>query len=110
MGVRRKGNCVYVTDFGLSREYSTRTEETDDLPPKRPPLVGTTRYASIRGHLGQVQSQRDDLESLGYMIIYFIQGRLPWQGLKAHSTSEKYRLVMEKKMTLDPDELCSELP
>lgn len=56
------------------------------------------------------QSQGDDLESLGYMIIHFIQGSLPWQGVKAHGTGEKDRLVMEKKKALTVEELCWGLP
>lgn len=52
MGTSRNGNVVYLTDFGLSREVIT-TEEGDEVRPNRPRLVGTTRYASIRGHLGQ---------------------------------------------------------
>lgn len=57
-----------------------------------------------------VQSQKDDLESLGYMMVYFLRGRLPWQGLKVRSRSEKEQLVLDKKMALDAEELCSELP
>lgn len=56
------------------------------------------------------QSPRDDLESLGYMMIYFLRGKLPWQGLKAYSTNEKERLVMEKKAALTVEELCAGLP
>ena len=57
-----------------------------------------------------VQYRRDDLESLGYLMIYFLRGGLPWQGLKAHNRGEKDRLVMEKKMALSSDQLCSGLP
>ena len=52
----------------------------------------------------------DDLEALGYMMIYLLRGQLPWQGLKAHSDGDKARLVMEKKIALNVEDLCAGLP
>jgi hypothetical protein len=56
------------------------------------------------------QSRRDDLESLGYTMIYFARGSLPWQGLKAATEDERNEIIKDKKMTISVEELCGPLP
>lgn len=55
------------------------------------------------------QSRRDDLESLAYILLYFLRGSLPWQGLKS-SPEEKFDRIKDKKMSIPVDVLCSGLP
>ncbi|XP_028547448.1 LOW QUALITY PROTEIN: casein kinase 1 [Dendrobium catenatum] len=109
VGLDRKGNQVYAIDFGLAKKY--RDLQTHKHIPYRENknLTGTARYASVNTHLGVEQSRRDDLESLGYVFMYFLRGSLPWQGLKAGTKKQKYDKISEKKM-LTPVEVCNAKP
>ncbi|KAK8155790.1 casein kinase I like hhp1, variant 2 [Phyllosticta citrichinensis] len=110
MGIGKRGNQVNVIDFGLAKKY--RDPKTHFHIPYRENknLTGTARYASINTHLGVEQSRRDDMESLGYVMLYFCRGSLPWQGLKAATKKQKYDRIMEKKMTTPTEVLCRGFP
>lgn len=110
MGLGKKGNLVYIIDFGLAKKYrDARTHQ--HIPYKENKnLTGTARYASINTHLGIEQSRRDDIESLGYVFMYFNRGSLPWQGLKAATKRQKYERISEKKMSTPVEELCKGFP
>uniref|UniRef100_A0A090XBU6 non-specific serine/threonine protein kinase n=1 Tax=Ixodes ricinus TaxID=34613 RepID=A0A090XBU6_IXORI len=110
MGLGKKGNLVYIIDFGLAKKY--RDSRTHNHIPYRENknLTGTARYASINTHLGIEQSRRDDLESLGYVLMYFNRGSLPWQGLRAATKRQKYERISEKKMSTPIEELCRSFP
>ncbi|CCK69865.1 serine/threonine protein kinase HRR25 KNAG_0D01130 [Huiozyma naganishii CBS 8797] len=110
MGTGRRGSTVHLIDFGLSKKY--RDFNTHKHIPYREnkSLTGTARYASVNTHLGIEQCRRDDLESLGYIFVYFCKGSLPWQGLKATTKKQKYDRILEKKLSVDVDTLCQGLP
>ena len=110
MGLGKRSSLVYIIDFGLAKKY--RDQKTLKHIPYRDgkSLTGTARYASINAHVGVEQSRRDDLEAIGYVTMYFLRGSLPWQGINAHNRDEKYKRIMEKKISTSVDELCKGFP
>lgn len=101
---------IYIIDYGLCKRYF-------DCPTGRHipfrndrKLTGTARYASINNHLGCEQSRRDDLESLSYTLIYFMKGRLPWQGVQPNQKRGRNEQILHSKQSFDIDFLCRGLP
>ncbi|KAI7872125.1 kinase-like domain-containing protein [Spinellus fusiger] len=110
MGIGKRGNQVNIIDFGLAKKYRDPRTHLHIPYRENKNLTGTARYASINTHLGVEQSRRDDLESLGYVLMYFCRGSLPWQGQKAATKKQKYDRIMEKKMTTPTELLCRGFP
>ncbi|EAX97207.1 CK1 family protein kinase [Trichomonas vaginalis G3] len=110
IGTGKNHNQVYMIDMGLSKRYCDPiTHEHIPLRDHKS-LIGTARYTSINSHIGFEQSRRDDLESIGYMVVYFLKGSLPWQNYKTKDKKEKIRHIMQTKISTSVDELCFGLP
>lgn len=109
IGLHKTANKIFILDFGLAKRYIQR--DGKHIPFKQGKnLTGTARYASINTHLGVEQACRDDMESIGYVAMYFLRGMLPWQGLKANNKKDKYERIKEKKLTTSTETLCKGYP
>ena len=110
MGKKEKSKYLYLLDFGLAKKYRSSTTLKHYPMIKKKNLTGTARYASINALNGLTQSRRDDLEAVGYVMLYFLRGKLPWQGLHVKNKEDRYHRIMEIKIETTPSELCKGFP
>ena len=93
---------IYLIDFEIAKKYIKYGEHILYKVDKR--IKGNRDFISLNTHLGKEISRRDDIESLGYNLIYFMKGKLPWSHLYDS------RLILFQKMKTSIDELCEGLP
>ena len=110
MGAKRHNDRLYLLDFGLAKKYRSSRTLVQYPYIKKKKLTGTARYASIHALEAYEQSRRDDLESVGYVLMYFLRGELPWQGLRVKSKEDRYKKILEKKKETSSEELCKDFP
>lgn len=80
---RDNDSNLYLVDFGISKFY--RDKKGRHMYNKmrfyisnfcdKKPFLGTSRYASLNAHKGHELSRRDDIESLGYVLVYLLKGK-----------------------------------
>lgn len=99
---------LYLIDLGLAKRYIKDGVHIPFADGKS--LIGTARYASVNNHRGVEQCRKDDLEAVGYMLVYLVKGQLPWQGIKSTSKTSKYLLIEQCKAETTLDALCHGLP
>ena len=103
-------NIIYLIDFGLSKKYRSSITGNHIKCTRIKKFVGSLRYASINALRLREQSRRDDLESIGYMLIYLIKGKLPWDNIKIDNKRTSYLKFSQYKKNISPELLCNNLP
>ncbi len=100
---------IYCIDFGLAKKWIDDNGNHIDFKPINK-FCGTVRFASINALRGLEQSRRDDLESIGYILVYLFKRKLPWQDIKTKDKKKRHRLISKFKKNIDISELCKDLP
>ncbi len=104
-----RGHTVNIIDFGFAKRFRDPMTCLHIRYRQDKNLTGTARYASINNHLGVEQSRQDDLESLAYILIYFLHGKLPWQGMRG-TGMQRYGSILNLKQITWGEDLCRGYP
>ena len=110
MGIGPNSKFLYMIDFGFAKTYRDPSTLVHYPMEKAAGMTGTARFASINTLNGFTQSRRDDLESLGYVIVYIAKGTLPWASIKSDNKEGLYNRILEVKNETTPENLCRGLP
>ena len=114
IGWGEKKAQIYLIDFGLAKQCMRQGQMLVQSPTRYGgychPLVGTPRYASINSHRGNVIGRADDLESLGYVLVYFLKGQLPWEDEISYSVPDAIRHIEHMKIITSVEDLCKGVP
>jgi len=105
---------VQLIDFGLAKRYwSSKTGSHIPYRQRRANgIIGSAWYASVNAHLGMELSRRDDLESLGYTLVHFLRGALPWQRLDPvpETKEKKHEMIGRLKASIKWEALTEGMP
>ncbi|KAI7908299.1 kinase-like domain-containing protein, partial [Cokeromyces recurvatus] len=112
-------SCVLEThatnslDFGLTTWWQN-PKTKKPFPDSKKPIkfkTGTARYASLNVHHGHTHTRRDDMESLGYVLLdLLLGGNLPWSGVTARTSKAGWDRLMSIKEDISLEDLCHGLP
>ena len=101
---------IYIIDFGLAKKYYSVSKAQHIKFVTGKHLIGTARYCGRNAHRGYEQGRRDDIESIGYVLMYFLLGVLPWQGLKVKKNEDQFEKIAQKKYATSFEELTAGQP
>lgn len=110
IGIGETSHVIHMIDFGLAKRYIKKDGKhipfRDDGD-----FIGTPRYGSINVHFGMTPGRRDDLQSLAYVLMYFLRGSLPWQNIQADEIHSKiHNIFRQKYCIIQVEDLCQGYP
>lgn len=88
---KKDRDILYMIDFGLSKLYKINNQIVENKTDREP--TGTIDYISLNVHNGMTPTRRDDLEAIGYVLVYLLCGTLPWK-----RTSKEQPFICEREI------------
>ena len=110
IGRKNHENQIYMIDFGLCKYFEDPISRSHAILLQNRALAGTAKFVSLNTHSGLEQSRRDDLESIGYLLFYFLLGRLPWQGIELDHKQQKLQQIADLKKEFPSREISAFFP
>lgn len=103
LGNHNRPHRIYLVDFGLAGNYQHSAVKARKIYTGE---IGTIKYCPLASHYGLEQYPKDDLESLGYLLVYLVTKQLPWNNLPSGlNEREKYEAIRQRKESATPESL-----
>ena len=103
-------NVIYIIDYGLCKKYRSSKTGKHIQPKNIKKFIGTLKYSSSNVVRGKEASRRDDLISLGFVLIYLYKRQLPWGSKFNGLDEETYLQTIHQKETFDDEKIFKYLP
>ena len=110
MGRDSNKHKVYLANFKYAKKYINPKTKLHIPYKEGNDFQGNFSFSSIHQLLGIEVSRRDDIESLGYIFVYFLKGDLPWRNIKYNTFDERVEKVKKIKINTSLDILCQGCP
>lgn len=110
MGVGHNSDRVYIVDLGLARQYLDVATGQHIPCATRRAVMGTVQYTSLNVQNHIQPSRRDDLESLGYVLMSFLRGSLPWGDIDSKCKKTRNEEIRFRKAWTKHADLCMGFP
>lgn len=110
LGIHENSNQLFLIDFGIAKCYLDPSTEEHIPYQVGKEFLGSSQFVSINTHMGLEQSRRDDLEALGYVMIFLMKGTLPWLGITSNRRDLLNEQILESKLLTSYESLCEGLP
>ena len=107
-------NIIYLTEFRFCTKFKSSKTGKHISPGFKGTFTGTLRFSSANAQKGMQQSRRDDMESIGYVILNLFKGKLPWdfENFEDIALNEKeiYLKTYRMKKFMSTGKLCKGCP
>jgi len=110
ISLKKKCLNLFITDYKQARKVkSSKVASADGSHAVNKAILN--KFSSVNLHLGLPASKKDDLESLGYILVYFFKkGNLFDKNIKVSNRDEKIKFYEQQKLSIVPETFCSGLP
>jgi len=110
ISLNKKNQNLYITDFKQAKKVKKGHISHEDVSHSANKLI-VNKFSSISVHIGLPPTKKDDLESLGYILLYFFkQGEVFEKNPKYDSREEKLKHYETQKLLMVPELFTAGLP
>ena len=101
---------IYLIDFGNASKFRSSRTGKHIKKIKSSSVYGSLIFLSLNVFKGIIQTRKDDLESLGLVIIYLYKGLLPWSEIRSTNIYQSWDKVETIRNIVSNDYICRGMP